>query len=230
MSFNVPHRLHRVDPASAVLTAMVATIACGTPAPGATDSRTPDAREGSGGVPGVRLNCTLGSTPTLPVTLGNVTVNTVRFSIRSIKVVGDAGSDARAQKQDLDLRWQSGVAPTPQAFDNFPPGIYSGFTTKIDSDLEEAYVFTGVVNMASQESMPFVLYDSESFSQTLPLSLSYQVGDSVDLDLKADLAGVINAINFSNLEDVGGVLEFGANSEIDKAYAAMKRLFSMTVR
>jgi hypothetical protein len=229
MSFNVIHRIHRIGLASAVLIATVAGVACGPVAPGATDSRAPDARDGGGGLPGVRLNCTLGSIPMLPVTLGNVTVNTVRLSIRLIKVVGDAGDDVRTKKQDLNLFWKTGQAPARQEFVNFPPGIYNGVTTKIDADFDEAYELTGVATVNGR-ILPFELYDSETYVQNIPLSLSYQVGDSVDLDLKANLAGVINAIDFSKLDNFNGVLEFGANSEIDKAYDEMKRLFSMTVR
>jgi hypothetical protein len=256
MSFNIAHRAHRAQRAkgaqraqgaqrlhrsglaaqrspvsccSLAIAVLTATAACGTPAPGSTDSRTPDAREGGGGPPGVRLNCTLGSVAALPVTLGNVTLNKVRLSVRSIQVIGDAGGDARTKKQDLSLLWQSRQAPTRQEFVNFPPGLYSGVTTKIDADVDEAYEFTGVATVGGR-IMPFELYDSESYSQTMPAVLAYSVGDSVDLELKANIAGVINAINFANLDDFGGVLGFGVSSEIDKASAAMKQLFSLTVK
>ena len=67
---------------------------------------------------------------------GGITIESARFKIDSVRVIGDAGpGDPRTTATQFEARWNQETAPADNVFDDAPPGLYSQISLSIDGHL-----------------------------------------------------------------------------------------------
>ncbi len=119
---------------------LVAVAACGD----AGDSGGPylpdasgalDAAASSDGAPAQQgLELEWADIPSLPGAISStVTVMTVKFHVKKVEVLGDAGSIPETTGENVDLVWNIAASPPPISFPSAPPAIYSKVRINLDN-------------------------------------------------------------------------------------------------
>jgi hypothetical protein len=171
------------------------------------DTTTPDSDvAGDGG-----LTVRWGSQPeSWPGNLGsNVTLQSARFALDRLRVVGDAGpGDLRTTKDGFVVSWATGEAPpTDVEFLNAPTGLYSQISLQIDGNVvEESYELRGTVVVDSNVE-EFRIEDSEPLAVVLSIDKSLSPGARSTIDIQIDFAHAVSAVDFKNLDTSDGVLQ-----------------------
>jgi hypothetical protein len=171
------------------------------------DTTTPDGDvTGDGG-----LTVRWGSRPeSWPGDLGsNVTLQSARFALDSLRVIGDAGpGDPRTTKDAFVVRWADGEAP-PQdiEFQSAPTGLYSQISLQLDGNVvEESYELRGMV-MVNGDLEVFQIEDSDPLAISLSIDKSLSPGAKSTIDIQIDFAHAISAVDFSSLDFNDGELQ-----------------------
>ena len=184
--------------------ALVAGLVC---ACHSDDTTTPDGDAGGDGGLTVRWS----SRPTdWPGDLGsNVTLESARFALDSLRVIGDAGpGDLRTTKDAFEVRWAEAQDPPDDIkFDNAPTGLYSQLSLQIDGNLvEDSYELKGTVIVNNNEE-DFVIEDSEPLAINLSIDKSLSAGATSTIDIEIDFDHAISAVDFSQLNKSDGKLQ-----------------------
>lgn len=190
-------------------------------ADGASSSDAPSSATG--------LVVTLTADPALPgMVRSDVVVTRALFRVKTLEVVGDAGSGGTMQA-DLELDWSAATQPLPVQFPFAPPGLYSQVTLDIDGDVAEpSYEITGMA-MVGGAMAPFAIIDTgrlevdvRNFDVTLPPN------GMATLPVRLDLRDALE-LDFDQLDNVGGVWTLGPTHALidgfrDDLDEAFKRL------
>lgn len=190
---------------------------------GADGASSADAPASSG------LIVTITADPVLPgMVRSDVVVTRALFRVKTLEVVGDAGSGGTTQA-DVELDWSATMQPLPFSFPFAPPGLYSQVTLDIDGDVAEpSYEITGMA-MVGGAMAPFAIVDTarlevdvRNFDATLPPN------GMATLPVRLDLRDALE-LDFDQLDNVGGVWTLGPTHALidgfrDDLDEAFKRL------
>ena len=176
-----------------------------------TDSAAPDATSGPDAPPGASgLHVTWATSPVIPpgTTGGNVTVQSLRIKVDSLRVIGDAGpGDPRTSKTGFDLVWDSDHHPDPIDFPDAPTGLYSKVAIQADGHLtDDSYDITGTV-VVSGTTEPFVIHDLDALTANIDLSTTLDPGTGATIPILVRLDDALGVIDFATLNYDDGKLE-----------------------
>jgi hypothetical protein len=163
------------------------------------------------------LVCQWENLPTLPGSLGqNLYLDEVQMPLRDVRAIGDAApGDSRTYVASLDLLWKHGEAPPSLSFPMAPPGLYSRFEFRVQSGAGEGYVLTGEIVLPGHDHrIKFAIHDSQLLSVSIPLiGLSLEPGQVKTIAVKVDIAAVLHAIDWSQVEIEDDRIEIGEDSD-----------------
>ena len=169
------------------------------------DTNPPDVPPGSSGLV-VRWS----SAPTTwPGDLGNgVTIDSARFKMDSLRVIGDAGpGDPRTSATAYEARWDEGTKPADNVFADAPPGLYSQISISIDGHLTEAsYELRGHVFVSSQQ-YEYRIEDQNALTFTVQTDKMLAPGGEATIGLRVNFIHAIDVVNFAALPVEEGRLE-----------------------
>ena len=169
------------------------------------DTGTPDGGT-DGGTQGLTLRWR--AVPGVPSGEDNPNVTRATFRIRSLKIIGDAApGDAATSRENLELEWRSGKAPTPLLFDQAPPGKYAKIDLIFRGDGKDTYELSGMARRNGTD-YPYELEDSGQFSISVPLpsSTTLAPGGSLTLGVRIDIRDIVKDLNFDNARLEAGKL------------------------
>lgn len=144
-----------------------------------------------------------------PGDLGSkVTLESARFALDSLRVIGDAGpGDLRTTKDAFEVRWAQSEAPGDIMFESAPTGLYSQLALQIDGNLvEDSYELRGTV-VVNNNDEDFVIEDSEPLPINLSIDKSLSAGARSTIDIEIDFDHAISAVDFSMLNKSDGKLQ-----------------------
>ena len=184
--------------------ALAASSLCGCSAwPGATpDAGEPDATDAAG------LVVRWAATTAIPGAAGKgLRIDEAVFELQTVRALGDAATGEHTTATDVQLRWGAAEAPTPLAFDAAPPGRYSSLELRLA--VAGGFHLIGEVELDGSWE-PFEIFVDEGGTFDRPIDVMLAPGETVEIDVTLDLAGLIAEIDFEEVEPTGGVLVIDA--------------------
>ncbi len=143
--------------------------------------------------------------PTLPGQVrSDVTVTSATFRLRSLEVIGDAGS-SMTTIEDLELTWAAVQEPPPYVFPNAPPALYSKIALDVSGDTFPSYEIRGQVVVDNQLRSFLVTDNIRLQIEVSPYSVTLLPGDNVAIPVRLDLEAALD-LNWTQLRDDNGTL------------------------
>ncbi len=197
----------------------IATLAMLAACPGDDDAPGPDAAGDQGLV--IRWS----TTPAVPGTAPAATVSVLELELSSVRALGDAApGDARTSAADIALAWSDGRTTAPLAFPAAPTGLYASIELGTGGDDEDLHVEGTVV--VSGTTYTYRVDDETPLSVTLPVDAVVEPGARTEIGVELDLAAVLAAVPFDQIEPDGGELRIEAGDpEMAAVRAALASAF-----
>jgi hypothetical protein len=189
------------------------------------DDDMPSDPDGGGGeldapaIPGNGLTIQWSTSPTVPgdvTTQVDVTKLVVEYS--SLRVIGDAApsGDPRTSRGKLKLEWEGAEAPAAVELGGAPAGMYSRLDLGVGGE-NERFELRGTA-MVRGARLPFRLRDSGNHPRNLAIAVEVESGRGQRLRVGIDVAAVVAAVPFDELESDDEELTL---DEGDPQYAAI---------
>ena len=212
--------------AVALVGAVMCSVGCGPP-----PTETPDAAPDTDATQleaGITIAWHLSQQ--LPYLAADRELHEVKLRMKSLRLVGDsAPDDVRTNKQQFDLKWKETSSPDPTKFDKAPLGSYTSVKTRLDGDADASFELSGRA-MVNGTWYPFVIEDSQVYSQTLPVTVTLEPDRGQLVSLTANVKAVLDAVDFSLFDNDSGKLELSSGSELEKVRVLMINTFSNNQR
>lgn len=152
----------------------------------------------------------------------------IELRVKSLRMVGDsAPDDSRTNKAQFRLEWEDGGVPSDVRFSQAPLGAYTAVKTRLDGDASNSFKLEGRA-LVNGTWYPYELEDSIVYSQTLPISVELTPDNGQIIHITANFRALIDNVDFSQLDNDFGKLEFRAGTELNKARAVMSNVFAIT--
>lgn len=168
------------------------------------------------------LTITWDCTPDVPGPVSSdVQVDEIRLQASSFRIIGDSAppGDERTTRAPIDLRWRSSEYPGDVEL-NAPAGLYSRIEIGTGGS-DEHLTIRGEARV-SGEWRDFEIEDERSYSIVKNIVLTLAPGQHKNVPVTADVAVILAAIPFDELEVDDGVLKFPENDpRIDAVWAAL---------
>jgi hypothetical protein len=144
----------------------------------------------------------------------HLTIKDIRLPLRDIRAIGDAApGDDRTYIASLELRWHDGEGPTALSFPEAPPGLYSRFEFRVQSADSSGWELQGEVTLANHMTVKFDIHDKFMLPISLSLSgVSLDVGTVQTIEVQANVAAVLGAIDWDELDVENGKIEIDENN------------------
>ena len=200
--------------------ACIAALAMLAACPGGDDDGPgPDAAGDQG------LLITWSTTPAIPGDAGGPTVSVVEVELSSLRALGDAApGDARTTATDLELDWRAGISAPPLAFPAAPAGLYASLELGSGGD-DEHVKLEGTVVVRS-ETYTYRIEDETPLSLSLPVDAMVEPGARTEIPVVLDVAAVLAAVPFDQLEPDGTELRLeSGDPEMAAVRAALTTAF-----
>ena len=191
--------------------------------PGGDDDVDLDAAPGASG-----LRVTWSTNPAIPAAISaDARVDAVKLKLSSVRAIGDAApGDGRTSTGGLELSWTDKDRPAAVRFADAPAGLYSRLELGSGGDDEE-YTIRGQARVGGTW-YPFRIEDRTPLSVGIPLDVVLAPGDEVEVPVVLDVAAVIGAVEWDDLELDGGELHVDEDDgEIVPIRAALARAFRL---
>lgn len=217
---HTPARYARCVLAAAALLAAPA-MGCG---PG---TETPDAPvDATPAAPGLTVKWHLAGA--FPYVAADRELTHIELRMKSLRMVGDsAPDDARTNKTQFRLEWENGREPSDVRFSQAPIGAYTAVKTRLDGDASESFKLEGRA-LVNGTWYPYELEDSLVYSQSLPIAAELTPDSGQIIHITANFRALIDTVDFSQLENDLGKLEFRPGTELNKARTFMSNVFAIT--
>lgn len=187
--------------------ALIAVVALGCDA-GHTTTPDADAAMGRSG-----LTLEWSSAPaSWPNTKDGVTIESARFSLDRLRVIGDAGpGDPRTTSTMLDIRWDKDLAPGAITYDDAPPGLYSQVALAFDGHSSyDSFEIRGRVLVDSDER-DFRIEDSDPLAFNVAIDEMLSPGESATIRLRVNFTHALESIDWTMLDSSDGRLELDSS-------------------
>jgi hypothetical protein len=137
---------------------------------------------------------------------GSITITSAAFTVETLEAIGDA-STGSGNKISLALAWGSdGSAPQPTTLPAAPPGLYSKLSLKVDGSLiGDSYEIAGTATVDGSAT-PYTIHDSDELSISIDVYGTLDPGKTLTIPVAIDLARALRTIDFSSVDDDGGML------------------------
>ena len=196
-----------------ICTALLVWAACGSPI-----QVQPDADNGADAASSGGLSLAFSIDPQVPGDLfPGATIDAVRFSIKDLRLTGDAASatDDRTRAALLSIEWKQDTAPRPTMFPLAPPGRYSKIGFKLENDTGEAFSIHGTVLWIDGQVHKYEIEDEHSVDVSVPMDVTLPIGQMAGDTLQVHMIGIFSAIDWKNATvDSDGTLHF--ESDVDR--------------
>lgn len=200
--------------------ACIAALAMLAACPGGDDDGPgPDAA----GAQGLQINWS--TTPTVPGSAGAAQIVSVELDLSSLRALGDAApGDARTTATSVELDWSAGTVPAPIAFPAAPAGLYASL--ELGSGGEDEHLrLDGTVEVRS-ETYTYRIEDEAPLSVSLAVDAMVVPGARTEIGVVLDVAAVLAAVPFDQLEPDGDELRLEAGDpEMAAVRAALASAF-----
>lgn len=220
---------------------LVVVAACG--GDGGSPMNFPDASGGGNdaasssdaSIPAQGIKVDWAAVPNLPGQVSStVTVTSVKFHVKKLEVLGDAGSLPETSDDDFDLVWTPiSPVPPPLYFTAAPPAVYSKVRVNLDKGSSNAPSVEILGTTTANGSTEMFEITSE---KKLDLELSYQqfslvIGDSRTIQVSVGLDAGLEKIEWGAMRTVGGVrtLEDTDTQAMDSFFDDLEDVFSASV-
>jgi hypothetical protein len=155
------------------------------------------------------LTVTWGCTPDVPgPATSDVLVEEVRLQASSLRLIGDSAApgDMRTTRAPIDLRWSSNNMPPDVELGAAPPGLYSRVEIGTGGS-DEHLTITGRARVRG-EYRDFEIEDQRPHAIVKNLVLSLAPGQRATIPVTVDVAVIIAAVPFNDLDEDDGTLVF----------------------
>lgn len=167
---------------------------------------------------------------TWPASSASITLQRVEVRLRDVRLIGDtAPGDERTSLARLDLVWQASAVGGEAALPLAPPGIYATAQARVSDDAAASYRLTGIVDDGDSPE-PFEVVDNAAVDVSISLDgYSLASGRQQDLELGADLIGIVDGVDWSSVTPDGeGVLRVDAtHPQITVTREALRSAFAL---
>jgi hypothetical protein len=195
-----------------------------------------DAQADSGNPPGhATLAFTWAVSPAPPANVGpKLAISEVRLALRDVRAIGDSATgDDRTSVGALDLKWgEDSPPPMTLSMPLAPPGLYSQFEFRIQGSTGVGYELKGTFIRGNDPPVAFEIHDSQFLPISLALEgLSLDVGETRTIEIRLDVAYVLDAIDWGALADEqDGAIEIDeTNPHIGEVRTAIAAAYSARV-
>lgn len=147
-----------------------------------------------------------------PNTKDGVTIESARFSLDRLRVIGDAGpGDPRTTSTMLDIRWDKDLAPGTITYDDAPPGLYSQVALAFDGHSSyNTFEIRGRVLVDSDER-DFRIEDSDPLAFNVAIDEMLSPGESATIRLRVNFTHALESIDWTMLDSSDGRLELDSS-------------------
>lgn len=180
----------------------------GCPVGVADDQETDASGTGDGSSGSSGLTVTWDSTPAVPGPLtSDLRVDEVRLQASSLRLIGDSAApgDPRTTRAPLDLRWSDNNAAGDSELGAAPPGLYSRIEIGTGGS-DEHLVIKGEVRVQGNWR-DFEIEDERAHAIVKNIVLALAPGEHKTIPVTVDVAVILAAVPFGDLENDDGVLE-----------------------
>ncbi|MEO8840969.1 MAG: hypothetical protein ABI591_02565 [Kofleriaceae bacterium] len=134
-------------------------------------------------------------------------IATMTFRIANLRVIGDAGpGDNRTSIDSLELDWAAGATPSPVAFGDAPPGLYSHVILLADGNLiNYSYELAGTTKLDGV-SMPYQIHDRSPLAISLDTSAMLDPNETASLAITIRIDQALQSLDFHKLSNQNGTL------------------------
>jgi hypothetical protein len=153
------------------------------------------------------------SKPTLPGSVGDITVDRATLSVQNLRVIGDAGDSTTTQPQ-TKLDWSSTASPSTIDFPEASPGLYSRIALELDGDLiDNSYDITGSV-LVSGTTHSYEISDRAESTVAINIDEDLLADSDVNVVIQLDIFSALAVINFATLKaNDAGSLELDTDDD-----------------
>lgn len=130
----------------------------------------------------------------IPDDSSSIRLESARFRLTTMRVVGDAGPLQLAPT--VDLEWRAGIVPVDLVVADAPSGLYSRCifdVTAMDGDY--AYVLSGLVEI-DDEQRPFLIRERGSHPISFDYSLTLSPGNGAAFPIRVEINKLVEAVDF----------------------------------
>lgn len=204
-------------------------VLAGCPVGSADDQETDAAGAGDGSSGSSGLTVTWDSTPAVPGPLtSDLRIDEIRLQASSLRLIGDSAApgDPRTTRTPLDLRWNGNNAAGDIELGAAPPGLYSRIEIGTGGS-DEHLVIKGEVRQQGNWR-DFEIEDERSHAIVKNIVLALAPGEHKTIPVTVDVAVILAAVPFGDLESDDGVLELPDNHPaFDAIWAALDVSFGV---
>lgn len=172
---------------------------------------------GSGGDSGLLVQWSSSPATPFPADLSDtVTIESARFALDSLRVVGDAGpGDPRTSAALISLQFDNDGAPDDIVFAEAPPGLYSQVALDFDGHVvSESFRVSGKVTVNSQ-IWDYRVEDDAPLAFNVGISTMATAGKPATVALRINFVHALESIDWANVPENDGRLELeGGNSQM----------------
>lgn len=165
----------------------------------------------SGPLPGRGVEVSWRAEPPIPGAVNaGIMLSAASFQVSHLRVVSDAGPDARTTRSRYLVSWSAAGAPEVERFPQAPIGVYSNITVDaaVGNLAPYAYQIEGTWReRPGDPAQPFRIIDYQSLSTTIDCEATLTAGGLATLTIQLELEDALDDIDFEDLRpDEDGVL------------------------
>jgi hypothetical protein len=163
-----------------------------------------DSASSSDGAPFQGLTLEWADMPVLPGTVSaTVTVTSVKFHVKKLEVIGDAGDPMDTTLDEFDLAWSPMMpsGPPRYAFESAPPAIYSKVRINLDKGPSDApsVEILGTTTANGSAEMFEITSTRKLDLEVNGYNINFNIGEQETVTVNVELDEGLENINWGNL-------------------------------
>jgi hypothetical protein len=147
--------------------------------------------------------------PVWPAQLDHdITLERAELAVDSLRILGDAApGDPRTTSGEFTLRWDGEGEPAELELADAPGGLYSQLSLLVDGHVAGPSIEVRGHAIVDNVDREFTIADDSPFSVTLDLDTTLTPPETVHIALGLDFARAVEALDFTEFEEVGNRLQ-----------------------